>query len=576
MLDNPAPAKPERSLVHNVAVILGSQVTTWVLSTALLVLVPRLLGPVGVGQLRVAQSLWAIVSVFTAFGTANFLTVEVARHRAQARPLTSAVIGVRLVLWLAALPAVAVFTVVAGYERTVVVVIAISALTALFTLVGTADRSALFGLEQMSPVARVDVLGEVALAVVVIIVLEAGGGTVAYPVVATAVAVVTAVLFRVALRRHAGPTSEPAVRRGRALMRASASYLFADAMVVVYLQIDTLVISLIATEQEVGWYATADTIFGSLLFVPAVLLTAVFPRMARVHHERPEEMAGHVQQAFTTMLIFGVWIGLSTVVVSPSVTTALFGPSFHGTAAVLAVFGLVTILGYQTILLGQFAVATDRARFVGYLVLAASLLSVPLDLVLVRWTQHRYGNGAIGAALAYIVTEGLQVGVGVAVLAPHVACRKTAGRVVRCTIAGAAMLLAGWPLRHQSFVVSGVVVTVVYFGILALLRTLDDFERSALAGLWARVAARRPGGARSAPPAASPASTESVRSADPRADSLTVPPSDPRRRDREVAPTGWPAPTGWSAPTGWPAPNRGPVAPRSAGPIPRRPGRDDE
>jgi len=82
-------------------------------------------------------------------------------------------------------------------------------------------------------------------------------------------------------------------------MRASAPYLFADAMVVVYLQIDTLVISLIATEQEVGWYATADTIFGSLLFVPAVLLTAIFPRMARVHHERPEEMAGHVQQAFT-------------------------------------------------------------------------------------------------------------------------------------------------------------------------------------------------------------------------------------------------------------------------------------
>ena len=189
-------------------------------------------------------------------------------------------------------------------------------------------------------------------------------------------------------------------------------------MIVVYLQVDTLVISLIASEREVGWYAAADSIFGSLLFVPGVLLATTFPRMARIHHLNPGEMAGHLQQAFKTLLIFGVWIGLGTVVVSKSLVTTLFGPAFYGAAPVLAVFGIVAILGYQTILLGQFAVASGRASFVGYVVLGSALLSVPLDLVLVRWTGDRYGNGAIGAGLAYIVTESLQIVVEIAVLAP--------------------------------------------------------------------------------------------------------------------------------------------------------------
>ena len=55
------------------------------------------------------------------------------------------------------------------------------------------------------------------------------------------------------------------------------------------------------------------------------------------------------------------------------------------------------------------------------------------------------------------------------------------------------MLLVCWPLRNEIFLITGTVATVVYFGVLALLRTADGFERAALAQGWKKLATRLPG-----------------------------------------------------------------------------------
>jgi len=471
---------PPRSLGKNLVAVLTSQVATWVLSALMLIVMPRYLGPVALGELRISTSLWAVVSVVAGFGTASYMTIEIAKRRTQARPLGRAVVSVRIWLFLATLPLVAAFVALAGYAHRLIVIVAIGATGALFASIFAAYRAALVACEQMGVTGRIDVAAEVLTVVTVVFALIVGFGVVTIACVMAAALVVTAGLFRRGVLRTTLPSAEPAMVRGLSLMKASSPFFFADAMMTVYLQIDTLVISLIATSKEVGWYATADSIFGSLLFVPAVLLTAMFPRVARLHHEKPDDVAPLLLQAFSTMLLIGVWIGLGTVVVSKSFTETLFGPEFRQSGAVLAIFGVVAILGHQTIVLASFAVASGRAKFIGTMLLVSTVASIPLDLVLVRWTHNRYGNGAIGAGLAYIVTEGIQIVVGIAVIAPSILCRPMARRVGRCLIAGAAMLAASWPFRSGSFLIAGLIASVVYFAAHAILRTADEFERDAL------------------------------------------------------------------------------------------------
>ncbi|MEO5723337.1 MAG: oligosaccharide flippase family protein [Ilumatobacteraceae bacterium] len=469
--------EPRRSIRRNILALLSSQVATWGLSTVTLVMLPRYLGPVALGELRVSSSLWAVVVVVAGCGTGSLLTIEVAKRKQQAIPLAAAVGRTRTSAFLALVPLAAGFCFLAGYEAKLIVIITIGGVAAILDLVVMGSkRAALMGAEEMGAVARVDVATTILSVTAVAIALPLGAGVLPIALLGDVGSLFGAILFGRALRSVGQPADHKPLFRGRRLLRAGMPFLFADAMVTIYLQVDTLVISVLVGERDLGWYSTADGIFGSLLFVPAVLMSAVFPSIAAMHDRTPTAVAGRLEQAFRSMLLFGVWIGLGTVLVSRSLTSLLFGAKFSGTSPVLATFGVVAILSFQTILLGQFAIATGRARFIGVLLLVSTVLSLPLDLLLIRWTERRYGNGAIGGALAYIVTELIQIVCGVIVLAPYLLSRTTLARVVRCVVAGAALLAAGWPFRDDFFLVSLATGSVAFFVALLIMRAFDEFE----------------------------------------------------------------------------------------------------
>lgn len=198
-----------------------------------------------------------------------------------------------------------------------------------------------------------------------------------------------------------------------------------------------------------------------------------------------------LRRSFNTLLLAAVPIGIGTIVVAPSFVRFLYGPDFAESAPVLAVYGVVVILSSQTILLGRFALATDRVRFWSSLMVVVTVLSVPLDYVLVPWTDREFDNGAIGGALAYVVTETLLIVIGIWKVAPGLLSRVTWMRIGRCAIAGAAMLLVSWPVRDRFFVIPGLVSVIVYVVVILALRTLNDSERVLLQRARAQLPRRR-------------------------------------------------------------------------------------
>jgi len=437
-----------------------------------------MIGPVALGDLRLAISVWLVVGVFTEWGTSSVITIEVAKDHRQARPMMRSAMRLRFLLFALTLPAVAAFMFFAGYPAIVNVIVAIGALTSVLGIPVSVIRAALTGLEEMSSIGRFDVATETYLVAATILMLVLGGGIVGITILGTTSAALGYLWLRNVIRRH--DTSQVVAPRlsGRPLFRTGSSYLVLGISVTLYLQIDTIVISLLVGEKELGWYSTADSIFASLYFVPTILMTTLFPRFARLHDaESPTEAPALLEQAFRTLLLCGTWIGISTVVVSQSFTTFVFDHRFAGAGPVLAVFGIVMILGYQTILLGTYATTTGRARVWSILMFISIVASVPLDLVLVRWTSDRYNNGAIGGALAYIVTELLQIVAGIRWLAPHLLSKASLGRFVRMLIAGGATFAAGWPLRREFFVIPGLASAAAFFTTVIILGTLDEFEK---------------------------------------------------------------------------------------------------
>jgi O-antigen/teichoic acid export membrane protein len=489
--EEPLAGGGRRSLVgKNIAVLLASQVITWSLALVLTVAIPRYLGPTGVGQIRVGVGIWAIAMVAAELGTSMLLTLEFARDPKSASNLLRPVVWVRLLGMAVAVPAVIIFIALAGYDVDTSVIVLLSGVAALVGIVAEVARHSLYGLQSMASTATVDVIAKIATVVVVVGVLLAGGRTVAVVLGTILVGMLSGVLLWRALRARQ-PLSTTSARPSMVgVMRRSAPYFLNSAIVAVYVSIDIIIISLLATSEEAGFYATAEPLLGTLLFIPTATMTSLFPALAQVHSESPENARDLLERAMRTLWFLGVPVVIGAIVVADSLAVILFGSEFREVGPVIAVGAVAIFIMFQTIVLGRYAFVVGRTRLFNGVMFIAAAATLPLDLLFVPWTQRQFGNGAIGGSMSYVCTELFIMSALVWKVAPHVLNRVTAMRVAKCTVAGAALLAATWPLR-DAFIGVPIAVGVVTFGCVTwLLRIPSEEELHAARGFVARVSAK--------------------------------------------------------------------------------------
>ncbi len=466
-----------RSIVQNATDLMSSQAITWVLATVLTIVQPRFLGPEGQGQLRLAYSVWLIVDVLVALGTSTSLTLAVAKDRERGLAMVRPILTIRAIGYVFSWAVVAGYLAVSNADSTQVAVIILIGVVSMFGSVAGTARSALLGLEHMRYPAMADVLTKVVAVVAVVTVLIAGGDVVLVAAVSVVASLLNAVLMVRFLRRFPRPDWHQTMRY---VIGVSAALMVADAALILYQQVDTVVMSLLVGDEALGWYATADQLFGSLLFVPTILVTTLFPVFGRLHQEDPGRLRHVISRAMASVLLVTVPIGLGAVAVGPPLARFLFGDEFEGAGEVLMVLGVVLIITSETILVGRYAIATGHQRLWNAVMVGAVVMTIPLDIALVPWTDDRFGNGAIGGALAYVVTESLMLTIGLVKFGPQVLSSAIVSRIGRTFAAGLVMLGAVWPLRDEPLIVPLAVGGIVYVVAVVVVRALGPEERRAI------------------------------------------------------------------------------------------------
>ena len=302
---------------------------------------------------------------------------------------------------------------------------------------------------------------------------------------------------------HALPFSV-SLEAGQRLLRAGAPYFLISVFLVAYMQVDIVIISRLVSEQAIGWYGAADQLFGTLLFIPTVFMTAVFPVFSRMFTGSRELGPGAAQnlkalnsllsKSFETLLLLSVPIGLGILAIADPLVLLIFGETFAPSGLILAIFGIVLILTYQNMLLGQFLISIDRQNAWTVVMAVATLATIPLDLVLIPWAARTLGNGAAGGALAFVATESAMMIVGFVLLPSGALNRGMAGRAARTLLAGLVMVALVWPLRQLFIAIPIAVGAASYVALVLLLRLVpaEDLRllRELAQGLLARVQRR--------------------------------------------------------------------------------------
>jgi O-antigen/teichoic acid export membrane protein len=480
---------PPPRLARNLAALLGGQVVTWTMTLVWTLVVPRVLGPEGFGVVTAALSVSGVLAVFLGLGTRAYLVREIVLHPDQGSQLVGTAIVLRLLLAPVVAAAAYGFTHVAHVGHDEAIALYLAALMNVLILLSDPVLSLFQALERMHLMAYGDVINKTAQSLLGILIALCGLGAIGVTANMALVAGVVVALNLVWARRYASIQLRTSARALRALVRGSMSYWATGIFFTLYLWIDSILLSLLTGAKVVGWYGAATTLFQTLMFIPTLISTAWLPRLVEAFKGGPDRLWRTARTPVEVVLLVSAPMAAGMVMVSALVVHVLYGHAYAHAVPVVALLGLCIPPTYMSIVMAQVLVAAGRQRVYQWLMVAATLVNPALNLVLIPLAERHGGNGAIGAAVALLLTE-LLVALGGVVMVRQVFDRALVWRWLRVVLASGAM----WALARLAAPLGAVpaaLIGALTFGAgIALLRVLTLEERRAGRAGWVRLRAR--------------------------------------------------------------------------------------
>jgi O-antigen/teichoic acid export membrane protein len=465
-----------RDIASNVALQLAGRAVTMALSVVTVALVARTLDPDGFGVWTASLAFVGLFATVADLGLTYAATQRMAAHPAQEHEWLGALAGLRLMCFVTtALICAACVPLFLGHGhgRQVVALI-------LVTNVLGAGVQGLLAVFQSRLRAGIglafSVLQGVLWLTAVVVLASTDASVVAFAAVYAGIVAFIAVLQLATTRRLAHIAWRSGRARWRPLMRAALPLGVANALIIVYYQVDAVMLLRMAGPHEAGIYGAAYRFLDPLITLPAILMASLFPVLSAAMVTDRDRARRLVQEGADWMAIVSLPVLAVAVTLSPQIVGVVYGSGFARSAGVVPILmiALVSIsfgslAGFLAPLLGlQWRLALYSAIGV--------VANVGLNLVLIP----RYG--AYGSAWATVSTEVLTMGFMLTTVLYALGLRLALGRMLR-TVVVAGLAAAAMEVTQRAGLLPALAVGgAVYVAALGLLRVVSVADLRAVRG----------------------------------------------------------------------------------------------
>ena len=326
----------------------------------LLMIAARFLSADDYGRFSWALSLTLIIETIMDIGLGQVTVRAVARDREGAHALLRQVLGLKLV-WVAI--GLGVLAVVAPLLKTDLRVIEICYIMGVSSAIRSylmTARSVLQGLGRFDLEALTVVADRVLILAAGSAALWEGQGLfgLAIAFVAARVAILGAVTI---LMRTVVGSVRPSFDRAqwRELQKAAIPLGFFIIALQTYTYIDTVILGLMRSDAEVGWYAASYRVYEGLTYVPAIVSAVLTPRLSYLFiHDRPAHHA-LMMRVLAGALALGVLLGGGALLIARPLVLLLFGAPYAPAAPPLQILAGGAVFVFATWILHAAAISTN-------------------------------------------------------------------------------------------------------------------------------------------------------------------------------------------------------------------------
>lgn len=378
----------------------GSYAVTILVGLVSAPLLIRHLSIAGFGRYSTVVALVTVVNGLTDAGLVNITLREwTARRGAERRRMMQSLLGIRLELSAVGMVVGIGFAWVAGYERALVIGTFVAGVGMVLQAVANVLVVSLQGELRFGWVSAISVVRQVITTLLIVALVIGGSGVLpllAVPLASGAVALV----FTAFLVRGRMPLVPHLFDAGWIpLVRDTLPYSAAIALNTLYLRVTIVVMSLIATAVQTGYFATSFRITEVLIGVPTLAIGAAFPILTRSARDDRDRLAYATGRILELAALGGTGLALAVILSAPFVIDLLAGAKGAPAAPVLQIQALTLAATFLTVAGGFIFLSLRRHMLLLWVNVGALVINIALTLTLVPLEAAR------GAAIAAVLAE---------------------------------------------------------------------------------------------------------------------------------------------------------------------------
>ncbi len=464
----------------------GAYILTILLSLISVRVLITHLGEENFGRYIAILSLVAIVGGFTEGGLNSVVLREFATLPAdRRREMMRSAIGMRLVVTAIGVLLAVAFAAAVGYSSTMVLGTAVAGVALVIQLLQSTLATTLQAKLRFGWVSVAELVRQVVTVGLLLALALNGAGlvpllAVGIPAALASLACTVPLVFRdISLR--------PAFHLGHwwRLLRETIPWAVISAVNIVYFRVSIVLMSVIASAEQTGYFATSFRITEVLVGIPGLVISAAFPILARAERDDRARFSAASARIFELAVLAGTWMVLCLEVGAGFAIHVVAGNKADPSIPVLRIQGLALIASFISVACGYPLLTLRRYRAVLLINGGALVLSAALTLALAP------EFGAKGAAVAALAAESaLALASAIALMRDERPVRLPLGVFPVAVLAAGAGAVGGVLLLPVNAVLAVLVASLLYFGVLRLLGRFPNEVREVMSNWVLRALGR--------------------------------------------------------------------------------------
>ena len=183
------------------------------------------------------------------------------------------------------------------------------------------------------------------------------------------------------------------------LIRHSMTFGISLFLATAYNNVGILILSLMKTEEVVGWFSASFKFIAITNVVPMILIAAIYPALSRGMFKADDEIAELFTKCFKYLTFVAFPMVVGTIILSDKIIFIIFGEEFGNSVLLLKILAWTAALVFYNIYFTGIFKAANLQKLMVKIQIIGLCINIPLNFVLIYYYSY------IGAAIATVGTE---------------------------------------------------------------------------------------------------------------------------------------------------------------------------